>query len=283
MTLQRARILIVDDEPAVRMTLALALADTPHHVEPVESAEAALELLGTRPFDLLVVDKNLPGINGVELIRRVHAQGLDAWSVMITGYPSAESALELLHLGVRGYVEKPFADVYDVVRRVEHLLLLKREWRAPTGFTPAPVDPRALEVLVVAPAAGERAWLVACTGSGALDRVSGVESAEAALARVRARPPDLVVLDSGLRQPDPFTFMRAVRALYPGTAFAVVLEAAPSLRMLTELIDERVSAVVARPLSEATYRARLDAVLQRLRRLPPAPGAAGVGAHGGRR
>ena len=101
---QSSRILIVDDEPAVRMTLEMALSETPHHVESVESAEKALLALQGTTFDLIIVDKNLPGINGTELIRKVRQTHEDIWSAMITGYPSAESAMEMLHLGVRGYL-----------------------------------------------------------------------------------------------------------------------------------------------------------------------------------
>lgn len=267
---ERARILIVDDEPAVRMTLELALADTPHHVESVETAEQALAALERGPFDLLLVDKNLPGINGVELIRRVRQKHEDVWAAMITGYPSADSAMELLHLGVRGYLEKPFEDVYEVVRRVDKLLEMKRSTRrlqSAVGRLREAAQrlpsARRLEILVVSASDEEREWLRQRTGTG-LDHVATVASAEAALAQVGTRPPDLVVCDAVMRRPDLLGFVRSVRQSAPHAAFAVLCEA-PSLRLLTELIDARIAAVVPRPLSEPSYRARVDLLLQRLR------------------
>jgi len=270
----RQRILIVDDEPAVRLALEMALAETPHLVESVDSAERALALIEQRPFDLLIVDKNLPGLNGVELIRRVRQTHEDVWSAMITGYPSADSAMEMLHLGVRGYLEKPFEDIYEVVRRIDYILELRRNRGRPTGAADRMRDavqklpsPRSLRIVVLSPFADERTWLAQRTGTG-LDFAVAAASAEDALAVARAQPPDLMVCDASLRNPDIFGVMREARAVAPELSFAVVCDP-PSLKMLTELIEARTAAVIPRPLSEGTYRARIDTLLQRLRMTPP--------------
>jgi DNA-binding NtrC family response regulator len=275
---QTSRILIVDDEPSVRMTLEMALADTPHHVQSVESAELALAALRDQTFDLLIVDKNLPGLNGTELIRKVRQTHEDIWSAMITGYPSAESALEMLHLGVRGYLEKPFEDVFEVVRRVEHLLEQKKAHRKLQAVTSGlreaaqalPVA-RPLRIVVLAPDEAECRWLLQRTG-GATDTVLRASSAREALDLIATRAPDLVVCDSALREPDLFTFIQSARASAPALSFAVLCDT-PSLRMVTGLIDARASAVLPRPLSESTYKLRLDGLLMRLRMAVP-PSAA---------
>ena len=111
-------LLLVDDEPSVRAALELALEDEPWRIESVSSAEEALGLLATRRFDLLLTDKNLPGMTGVDLIRKVRQDNLDMACVMITGYASVESAAETMKLGVDAYVEKPFDSIYEVVRRL---------------------------------------------------------------------------------------------------------------------------------------------------------------------
>jgi DNA-binding NtrC family response regulator len=278
-----SRILIVDDEPSVRMTLEMALSETPHHVESVESAELALVAIRERTFDLLIVDKNLPGINGAELIRTVRQTHEDIWSAMITGYPSAESAMEMLHLGVRGYLEKPFEDVFEVVRRVEHLLELKQAQRRMQGganrmrnaaqYLPAA---RPLSIVVLAPDEVDRRWLLQRTGNPT-DTVLGAASAQEALSLIATRAPDLVVCDSTLRQPDLFTFIQSARVAAPEVSFAVLCDT-PSLRMLTGLIEARASAVIPRPLSESTYKNRVEGLLMRLR-MAPAPTAPAVPPH----
>lgn len=276
---QTSRILIVDDEPSVRMTLEMALSDTPHHVQSVESAEQALAALKDETFDLLIVDKNLPGINGTELIRKVRQTHEDIWSAMITGYPSAESAMEMLHLGVRGYLEKPFEDVFEVVRRVENLLKQKQALRQLQSVTSGlreaaqalPVA-RPLRVVVLVQDEAECRWLLQRTG-GPTDTVLRASSAQEALDLIATRAPDLVVCDSALREPDLFTFFQSARAIAPGLSFAVICDT-PSLRMVTGLIDARASAVIARPLSESTYKLRLDGLLMRLRLAAPPSAAA---------
>ncbi len=271
---QSSRILIVDDEPAVRMTLEMALADTPHHVESVESAEKALLALQDKSFDLLIVDKNLPGINGTELIRKVRQTHEDIWSAMITGYPSTESALEMLHLGVRGYLEKPFEDVFEVVRRVEQLLELKQAHQAPHGVAHRMREAaqhlpsgRVLRIVVLAQDEAECRWLLQRTGASG-DTVVRASNAQEALTLIATRMPDLVVCDAALREPDLFTFLQSARATAPQVSFAVICDT-PSLRMVTGLIEARASAVIPRPLSESTYKHRLEGLLTRLRAAAP--------------
>jgi len=271
---QSSRILIVDDEPAVRMTLEMALSETPHHVESVESAEKALLALQGTTFDLIIVDKNLPGINGTELIRKVRQTHEDVWSAMITGYPSAESAMEMLHLGVRGYLEKPFEDVFEVVRRVEQLLELKHSHQRLYGLASQMREAaqhmpstRALRIVVLAQDEAECRWLLQRTGAGG-DMVLRASTSQDALTLIATRAPDLVVCDAALREPDFFTFLQRARAAAPAVSFAVICDT-PSLRMVTGLIEARAAALIPRPLSESTYKHRLEGLLTRLRTTAP--------------
>ena len=64
-SLHPGRILIIDDEAVVRDLLVRVLGDAGHEVAAVETGEAALMMLASQPFDLLIVDKNLPGMSGV--------------------------------------------------------------------------------------------------------------------------------------------------------------------------------------------------------------------------
>jgi DNA-binding NtrC family response regulator len=265
-----SRILIVDDEPAVRLALEMALADTPHAVDSVENAEAALKILRESPPDLLLVDKNLPGVSGVQLIRQVREEGQEIVCAMITGYPSAESAMEMLQLGVRGYLEKPFDDIFAVVKRIDGMLAAKRaseRLREVTRNlqTVASALPAAqpLTVFAVSPHGEEREWILQHTGE-LQDRKEAHSSTAKALHRMRECLPHLVVIDTRVREPEVLGFIESARGLSPEVQFAVVSEP-PSIGLLTSLIDARVAAVIPRPLTEPIYRARLEPVLRRLK------------------
>src|SRR3712207_2119015 len=119
--MSQRRALIVDDEPTVASALSLAAGDAAWEVETAHSAEEALRLLTTRKFDAILVDKNLPGMTGVELIRRARELHRAAAIVMMTGYASPESASETLNLGVDAYIEKPFDDIFAIIQRINRI------------------------------------------------------------------------------------------------------------------------------------------------------------------
>ena len=79
-----------------------------YEVQAIESAELALEQMHRRSFDLLVVDFRLPGINGLDLIERVHDVNPDAKTILITAYGSPEIEKEAYRLNTCRYLHKPF-------------------------------------------------------------------------------------------------------------------------------------------------------------------------------
>ena len=114
-------ILLVDDEEKIVKTLGRALRTEGHDVAEARSADEARELLGRRSFDLLIVDNLMPGTTGLELIRRLAADG-DAdrpQIVMMTAHASIEGAVEAMKLGALDYLQKPFEvdELLVVVRR----------------------------------------------------------------------------------------------------------------------------------------------------------------------
>lgn len=269
--LARSRILVVDDDPAVRGMLATAFDDRSHEIEAVDCGLKALKALRERPFDFAIVDKSLPGMDGVELIRHVHGLYPDVWSAVITAYPTPESAMELLHLGVRCYIEKPFDDIQAVVQRIDQMLELRRSRRLLQGAISrlrgtirTLSRTQALNILVVAPSPEERAWLVRHSGDER-DVVRAVAWPGHALQEAREGPPDLIVLDVPLPRADLVALIREARTVAPLASLVVVCDA-PSMPLLVDLIDVRAAAVIEHPLAEGPYRARMNAVLDGLRR-----------------
>jgi excisionase family DNA binding protein len=102
------RVLVVDDEPLVREMLMRALAATEYHVEAAPDGFAALARLRTSPFDLVITDLRMPGVDGIEVAREAKRLWQRIKVVIITAYPSQSSAIEAVNLGVDGYVMKPF-------------------------------------------------------------------------------------------------------------------------------------------------------------------------------
>jgi DNA-binding NtrC family response regulator len=115
------RILLIDDEPAVRQLFALILEDN-FQLTAAEDGEQGLKLFKEKPFPLVVTDKNLPGIDGHEVLRAIKRLRPDTDVVMITGYASKESAIEAVNTGATAYLEKPFTNVDMVVAKLESVV-----------------------------------------------------------------------------------------------------------------------------------------------------------------
>ena len=104
-----ASVLIVDDEPGVRSALSGVLRDEGYQVEAVESGEACLELLGRQPFDVVVLDVWLPGMDGLATLTRMRERQVDAQVVIISGHGNVESAVRAIKMGAFDFVEKPLS------------------------------------------------------------------------------------------------------------------------------------------------------------------------------
>jgi excisionase family DNA binding protein len=102
------RVLVADDEEAIRDLLARALALADYDVETVPDGQAALDRLRARPYQLLITDLRMPGLDGLSVIREARRLYPHLPVVIITGYSSESSAIEAINLGVAGYLTKPF-------------------------------------------------------------------------------------------------------------------------------------------------------------------------------
>jgi CheY-like chemotaxis protein len=113
-------ILIVDDEKNIRLALSMSLEKLDIPVETAASGEEALEKLAQGEYGLMLLDLRMPGMDGMEVLRRV-AQQLPALKVVIiTAYGSIDLAVEAMKLGAVDFLQKPFdaAQVREVVRRI---------------------------------------------------------------------------------------------------------------------------------------------------------------------
>jgi excisionase family DNA binding protein len=105
----RSRVLLVDDEENMRRLLT-GMLESAYDVEVASDGETAMRLLREPDahYDLLISDLNMPGIDGLMLIREAQRLVPGLQAIVITGYSSESSAIEALNLGVAGYLTKPF-------------------------------------------------------------------------------------------------------------------------------------------------------------------------------
>ena len=104
----RPRILVVDDEASIRDLLAKTLALAEYDVDTAPDGRSALERLRLYPYDLLIADLKMPGIDGLAVIREAKRLKADLPIIIITGYSTESAAIEAVNLGVAGYLTKPF-------------------------------------------------------------------------------------------------------------------------------------------------------------------------------
>ncbi len=108
------RILVIDDERSARLLLDRVLTRAGHQVTLVESGEQGLEQLAKEPFDLIITDKNLPGMDGLKVLELARSQFPSLQVVVITGFPTADTKAQARKLGIFAYVAKPFG-ILDII------------------------------------------------------------------------------------------------------------------------------------------------------------------------
>jgi len=102
------RVLVADDEASIRELLGKTLALAEYHVDAVADGRSAIERLRADPYDLLIADLRMPGVDGLQLIREARRLSPVLKVIIITGYSSESAAIEAVNLGVNGYLTKPF-------------------------------------------------------------------------------------------------------------------------------------------------------------------------------
>lgn len=113
-------VLIVDDEKNIRLTLSQALETLELETETAVNGEEALAKLDAKPFGLILLDLKMPGMDGMEVLRRVREARPNIKVVIITAYGTIESAVEAMKLGAVDFIQKPFApkEIRELVRKV---------------------------------------------------------------------------------------------------------------------------------------------------------------------
>lgn len=109
----RRRLLVVDDEAIIRQVFKDLMSRECEVIE-AETAEEAIKLLHSQSFDLIISDKNLPGLSGLDLAQEARKLNPLSKVMLMTGYPSLVTAHQALELGLIDYLLKPFDDIREV-------------------------------------------------------------------------------------------------------------------------------------------------------------------------
>lgn len=132
-----SRILIIEDDNTLRVTLQRFLSRSGYDVRVAPDGEAGLRLAQERPADVVLVDLNLPGMNGLAVIAKLRETGDDSVPVVMTAYPEVRSAVAALKAGAYDYIHKPFdlGDLAGLIERAAEVRQLRHEvaWRRAQG------------------------------------------------------------------------------------------------------------------------------------------------------
>ena len=123
------KILVVDDAPVVLRVIKKILADKGYRVFTATNAVEAISILDKNYIDLVITDLKMPKVTGLNLVRHIRENYRDTEVIMITGYPSIESAIEAVKTGVEDYLPKPFTgdELFVTVRKTLQKLKIRRK------------------------------------------------------------------------------------------------------------------------------------------------------------
>jgi two-component system KDP operon response regulator KdpE len=136
MTQAGIRILVVDDEPAIRRALRPPLVELGFQVADASRGEEALQALRAATYDVVLLDINMPGIGGIETLRRIRALLPRLPVLMLTVRDQEEDKVEALDMGADDYVTKPFS-TRELIARIRAAV---RRVRAPARPEDAPIE-----------------------------------------------------------------------------------------------------------------------------------------------
>ncbi|TWB39088.1 sigma-54-dependent transcriptional regulator [Nitrospirillum pindoramense] len=134
-----ATVLIVDDDAALRDALGEVVGDCGHTARPAPSGEAALAILANEAVDAMVLDLRMPGLDGMEVLRRVRDRFTTLPVTVLTAHATAANTIEAMRLGAFDHLTKPVGRA-ALTQALNGMLALNRGGETPGGATPSPAE-----------------------------------------------------------------------------------------------------------------------------------------------
>jgi len=115
------KILVIDDEEYMRDSCRQMLSRRGHKVEIAEDGNQSLKIMADRDFDIVILDLKMPGISGMEVLKRIRSDTPETIVIVITGYATVESAVQAMKLGAYDFLPKPFNpdELNAIIKRAE--------------------------------------------------------------------------------------------------------------------------------------------------------------------
>src|ERR1700760_1200735 len=136
------RILVADDEPGLREFVTDSLELDDHAVVPAKDGREAARLLDERGFDLVITDLKMPGLSGMDLLRKIRAEQPEVEVIVMTAHGNVDNAVEAMKLGAFEFLQKPLSGPDElrllVSRAVERRGLKDRVDGAEHGLAAGP-------------------------------------------------------------------------------------------------------------------------------------------------
>jgi DNA-binding NtrC family response regulator len=266
-----ARVLLVEDEATLLDILRQAFVIKRWEVDTATSADEALARFDQATPDVVLTDKNLPGgaivaaQAGVELVRAIRKRDPAVGIVMMTAFGTLESARDTLNLGVDEYLEKPFANLFDVVDGIGALAARVAERRR-AAATPRTGDARTADALtVVVAASAERRPFIARVFATSGHRLVWVEKPDDIKPSAQSERAAVVILDGG-SYPEETTCLVAELKTRARSSSCVVISQHLSLGDVRRLIELEVRALIDEPIDSERCAEQLRAAVERARR-----------------
>jgi DNA-binding NtrC family response regulator len=122
---EKAKILVVDDDETVRRSYLRSLSSAFRKVEAAGDGEGALRAMEKDRFDVVLLDLRMPGTDGITVLKTMKQRWPESEVVVITGYPTIETAKEAVRLGAYDYLAKPVGPA-DVINATDGAMTQKR-------------------------------------------------------------------------------------------------------------------------------------------------------------
>ncbi len=127
-TLRKMKILLIDDDEWIRNSLCLFFEAEGCHLSALETAEEGLEALQKQNYDIIIIDYKLPGIDGLDFLRRIQKLKSNPIKIFITAYGNDAVVAEAGKLGIQDFIEKPFTS--DIVEEaLSTLIEANKKWK----------------------------------------------------------------------------------------------------------------------------------------------------------
>ena len=254
-------LLLIDDQSDMRELLARRLAHDGFHVAGTDSGETALAMMRVERYDLVLLDLQMPGLDGYAILTRIAAdpQLREAAVIMLTATNARDAVLRCLEAGAVDYIVKPY-DFREMKTRIWRAAVARGLAHAKRDDSGA-VEVAPARVLVVDDQELNRKLLARRVEHGG-HRASCVASGEEALARLHTEPYDLVLLDIRMPGMDGFAVLRAIRAeaRFQDTAVMMV-SASNDSNTISRGYELGADDYVTKPFSSVELKARMTICL----------------------